>query len=70
MLQKTNAEGYAKDLKSGMVVNNNQHEYAVYIQNRERAKKMREIENEIAWLKRECIELRTIISNLNIGEKN
>jgi hypothetical protein len=61
MLHKTNAEGYAKNTETGLVVNNNNKDYNSYILERERIKSMRKFENDIAWLKQECAELRTLI---------
>lgn len=65
---KTNAEGYNKDLNSGVVSNQNQNEYNVYIQNRERSKQMRNIQSDIDWLKKEFHEIRNILKE--ISEKN
>lgn len=64
MLHKTNAEGYSKDVNSGLVVNNNNRDYTDYIRERERIKKEREIQKDIAWLKQECLELRNLFKEL------
>lgn len=64
MLYKTNAEGYSKDTSTGTVVNNNTRDYSDYIRERDRIKKEREIQNDIAWLKKECLELREIIKQI------
>ncbi len=61
MLHKTNAEGYSKDVDTGLIVNNNTRDYSDYIRERERIKKEREIQNDIAWLKKECAELRDLL---------
>lgn len=60
MLHKTNADGYSKDVNSGLVVNTNNRDYTDYVRERERIKKEREIQNDIAWLRRECAELREL----------
>jgi serine/threonine-protein kinase RIO1 len=60
MMHKTNAEGYSKDLNSGVVVNTNNRDYSAYIQERERIKQMRDVQNEITWLKKEFAELREL----------
>ncbi len=68
MIHKTDAEGYSKNLDTGVVVNKNNNDYMNFIQTRERIKREREIQNDIAWLKKECAEIREIIKNF--CEKN
>lgn len=60
MLHKTNAEGYSKDVTTGVVINNNNRDYTDYLRERDRIKKEREFQNEIAWLKQECAEIRNL----------
>lgn len=62
---KTNAEGYSKNLETGVVLNQNQGDYAAYIQNRERLKVMRAIQADIDWLKTECREIRNFLKELS-----
>lgn len=68
MLHKTNVEGYAKDVDTGVVINTNNNDYISYVQNRERSKKMRDVENDIAWLKKECAEIKELFKKF--CEKN
>lgn len=69
---KTNAEGYSKNLETGVVLNQNQNDYAAYIQNRERLKVMKAVQSDIDWLKTECSEMRNILKELSekINVKN
>lgn len=72
MLRKTNAEGYSKDVSTGVIVNNNTNDYAVYMQNRERTKQLKTLQREIETIRHECAELRTLFKELDekINVKN
>jgi hypothetical protein len=64
-LAKTDADGYYKNTETNTVINNNNSEYATFIQNRERMKQMQTLQNDIEILKNECRELREIFKEIS-----
>jgi len=64
-LAKTDADGYYKNIETNTVINNNNNDYANFIQNRERIKQMQGLQNDIEILKNECRELREIFKEIS-----
>ena len=64
-LAKTDADGYYKNLDTNTVINNNNNEYAVFVQNRERMRQIQGIQNDIEHLKNEFRELKEIYKNMS-----
>jgi len=61
---KTDAAGFVKDTSSGVVLNNNDNEYAAFIQNRERSMQMKKLTDDMNFLKQEFITLKQQFQSL------
>lgn len=64
MYTKTNHAGYEKDVSSNFVINKNDNEYALHVQNREKAKEFRQMKQDIETLKRQVASLQETINQM------
>ena len=64
-LHKTDADGYYKNTDTNAVINNNNNEYATFIQNRERAKQIQGIQRDLENLKSEFREIKDICKKIS-----
>lgn len=64
MFTKTNYAGYEKDVSSNFVINKNTEEYALHIQNREKAKEFRRMAKEIEKLKSQMAILEAKVQSI------
>lgn len=69
MLQKTNVDGYVKDIANNVVINNSTSEYQTYLMNKTRALQMQELKADINILKEEMKQIKVAIQKI-MAERN
>jgi hypothetical protein len=70
MLQKTNADGYVKDTETNVALNTNINEYNTYLMNKAKIKQSKAICEDIEILKKQVMELKTLIQQITSGTNN
>lgn len=63
-LMKTNKEGYYKDPDTNVVINKNYEELDMFLNQRERNKKLKNLEHETASLREELKEIKVLLRQL------
>lgn len=70
MFQKTNINGLVKDTDTNVILNDNMSEYQLYLQNKNRVKQTKSIQNDIDNLKKEFAEIKSMFKQILNGKTN
>lgn len=70
MFQKTNINGLVKDTDTNVILNDNMSEYQLYLQNKNRVKQTKSIQNDIDNLKKEFAEIKSMFKQILNGNTN
>jgi hypothetical protein len=61
LLEKTNIPGYLKNTETNVVINTNMHQYKTVLQQREKAKELNDLKNEMDSLKDDISEIKNLL---------